>query len=198
MKYPESIQNLINEFNKLPGIGEKTSQRFVFYLLKQPKEELARLASSIEKLKDKIFLCGNCFNIDQKSPCSICTDKKRNQKAVCVVAQATDIRTIEKTQEYNGLYHVLEGTINQVEGIGPEKLRIKELISRIKKDGVEEIILALNSDIEGETTILYLKKLLAPYKIKITRLARGLPLGSELEYADEITLTDALRGRREV
>jgi recombination protein RecR len=171
-KYPEAIQNLIDQFNKLPGIGEKTSQRFVFYLLKQPKEELEKLAKNIEKLKDKIFLCQNCFNIDEKSPCSICSDKKRDQKTICVVCQATDIRTIEKTQEYNGLYHVLEGTINQVEGIGPEKLRIKELISRIKKDGIREIILALNSDIEGETTILYLKKLLNPSKIKITRLAR--------------------------
>ncbi len=197
-KLPESIQKLIEEFNKLPGIGPKTSERFVFYLLKQSKLELEKFALALSHLKDKIKTCSVCYNFTEKDPCEICGDKKRDQKTICVVAESPDQEAIEKTSEYHGSYHVLGGTINQVEGIGPENLRIQELINRLKKDHLKEIIIALNPDMEGESTALYLVRLLKPYKIKITRLARGLPMGSDLEYADEITLTNALAGRKEI
>ena len=197
-KFPEPIQNLINEFNKLPGIGPKTSERFVFYLLKQPKEEISRLAQVLENLKDKITYCSVCQNVSEKNPCIICSDQKRSKTTICVVAESHDMASIENTGEFNGLYHVLGGNLNPLENITPDKLKIKELVQRIKKDGVKEIILALNPDLEGESTTLYLTKLLKPLNIKITRLARGLPMGSDLEYADEVTLSNALKGRLEI
>ncbi len=197
-KFPEPIQNLINEFNKLPGIGPKTSERFVFYLLKQPKEEISRLAQVLENLKDKITYCSVCQNVSEKNPCIICSDQKRSKTTICVVAESHDMASIENTGEFNGLYHVLGGNLNPLENITPDKLKIKELVQRIKKDGVKEIILALNPDLEGESTTLYLTKLLKPLNTKITRLARGLPMGSDLEYADEVTLSNALKGRLEI
>lgn len=196
--HPETIQSLIQEFNKLPGIGEKTSERFVFYLLKQPKAELEKLGLAIEHLKDKIKICSICQNFGQSDPCSICGDKSRDQKTICVVAEPQDILALEKTGEYKGVYHVLFGVLKPIEGVTPDKLKIDELLARVKKNNIKEIIIALNPDMEGESTTLYLKKLFSPFGLKITRLGRGLAMGSELEYADEITLTNALAGRKEV
>ncbi len=197
--YPQSIKELINRFNQLPGIGPKTAERLVFYLLNQPKEELVKLGSAFEHLKDKIIQCSKCYNFSETDPCSICKDNRRSSGVVCVVAKPQDLMVIEKIGEYQGVYHLLGGVIDPLEGITPDKLRIKELAMRIKKDNVREVILALNPDMPGETTMLYLTKLLKQFKdIKITRLARGLPIGSDLEYADEVTLSNALKGRREV
>ncbi len=197
--YPSSIKDLIANFSKLPGIGTKTAERLVFYLLKQSKEDLSSLSQSLERIKEKITLCGKCNNFSELNPCSICGNKSRNQKVVCIVSKPQDLFALEKTNEYQGVYHVLGGVIDPLEGITPQQLKIKELVSRIKNDGVLEIILALNLDMPGETTTLYLTKLLKQFKnLKITRLAQGLPSGSDLEYSDEVTLTCALKGRREV
>lgn len=198
MRFPKIIQNLINQFNKLPGIGPKTSERLVFYLLKQNKEELKEFASALNMSADNITVCSKCFNFSENDPCEICSNSKRDKTTLCVVAQIFDLMAIENTDEYNGLYHVLGGNLNPIEGITPDELTIRQLMERIKNNGVKEIILALNPDMEGESTIVYLSKLLKPYKIKTTRLARGLPMGSNLEYADEITISNALKGRMEL
>lgn len=198
MPLPNPIQNLIAQFNKLPGIGQKTAERFVFYLLKQPKAEINEFTQALNGLRDNIKVCTECYDFSEKSPCLICADPRRDKSIVCVVSQSVDILALEKTSEYSGVYHVLNGLINQIEGIGPEKLRVAELLNRLKKNGVKEIILALDATMEGETTAMYLIKELKPLKIKITRLARGLPMGSDIEYADEITLSSALKGRREI
>lgn len=197
-EYPEAIKKLIKEFTNLPGIGEKTAERLVFYLLDQSKQSLLNFSQALSNLKEKIVRCSQCQNFSDANLCLICQDKKRNPGVICVVAKPQDVVAIEKTNEYQGVYHVLGGVLNPLEGITPEQLKIKELISRLKKDKIREIILALNPDLEGESTILYLVKLLKPYKIKITRLAKGLPMGSDLEYADEVTLSNALKGRREI
>ncbi|TSC95630.1 MAG: recombination protein RecR [Parcubacteria group bacterium Athens1014_10] len=198
--YSSPIQNLIDEFNKLPGIGPKTSERFVFYLLKKPKEEVEKFIWAIKCLREKITLCSQCFNFSEKNPCFTCANPKRNHSMICVVAEPQDIAVLEKTKEYQGVYFVLGGLLNSIRGITPEKLRIKQLIKKIslRQPPVKEIILALNPNLEGESTVLYLTKLLKTREIKITRLAQGLPMGSELEYADEVTLSNALKGRREV
>lgn len=194
------IQNLIDEFNKLPGIGPKTSERFVFYLLKKPKEEIEKLILAVKNLREKITICSECFNFSEKNPCSICANLKRNKTQVCVVAEPQDISVLEKTNEFQGVYFVLGGLLNTLDGITPERLKIKELVNKITRQSpkMTEIIFALNPTLEGETTVLYLTKILKPYKIKITRLAQGLPMNSELEYADEITLSNALKGRKEI
>lgn len=195
MKYPKSIQNLIDTFCKLPSVGPKTAERYVFYLLKQNPEELQKFAQTIAELKEKIIICKKCLAVAETNPCSICSDKKRNNMILCVVANTRDMLAIESTGQYNGLYHVLGGTINVIEDITPEKLQIKELIIKLKNGIFKEIILALNPNLEGETTALYLSKIIKPYKIKITRLAKGLPMGSDLEYADEITLSNSIKYR---
>jgi len=212
-KFPSSIQNLIDQFNKLPGIGQKTAEKLVFYLLKQPKTELGVFAEALAHVKDKIIYCSVCQNIAEKSPCQICADTKRDNATVCVVALPQDMIAIESTGDFQGKYHVLGGNLNTLDGVTPEQLKIKELVGRlasippsplarpamaVDKGGIKEIILGLSPDLEGETTILYLTKILKPYKVKITRLARGLPMGSDLEYADEATLSNALKGRREI
>lgn len=198
-QYAQAIKNLIDQFAKLPGIGPKTAERLVFYLIKQDKTVLTKFADSLKEISTNIKVCQHCQNFTEVDPCMICKDTKRNPKVICVVATPQDLNAIEKTHEYQGVYHVLWGIIDPLEGITPEQLKIKELVDRIKKDGVREIILALNSDMPGETTILYLTKLLKQFKtIKITRLAQGLPAQSDLGYADEITLTSALKGRREL
>ncbi|MDD5043248.1 MAG: recombination mediator RecR [Patescibacteria group bacterium] len=198
MRFPKVIQNLIDQFNKLPGIGPKTSERLVFYLLKRPREELKEFAEALEKVSNATTVCSICYNFTETNPCEICSDKKRDKNIICVVAEIFDLLAIENTGEYNGLYHVLGGNLNPIEGITPDELTIKQLLARLSKNGFREIILALNPDIEGESTTLYLSKILKPYKIKITRLARGLPMGSNLEYADEITISNALKGRMEI
>jgi len=197
-KYPENIQKLIHYFSQLPGIGPKTAEKFVFYLLKKPKQELESFAQSLSELKKHIRICQSCYNYSTKTPCEICSNQRRNNSVICVVSRPQDVSAIEKTGEYLGVYHVLGGALNPLDNVTAEKLNIKQLVERIKKNNVNEIILALNPDIEGETTMLYLNKLLKPFNLKITRLARGLPIGSDLEYADEVTLTNALKGRREI
>lgn len=194
------INQLINTFSKFPGVGPKTASRYVYFLLNSHQDEIDKLIQLIKRLKQEITQCQICFNFSSLDPCDICRNHQRDHSQICVVSKPQQMEIIEKTNRYNGLYHILGGVINHLEGVGPEKLKIKELIKRIKnhKNQVREVILAFNPTMEGETTALYLKKMLAPYKIKITRLGRGLPMGADLEYADEITLTDALNGRKEI
>lgn len=198
MIFPPSIRSVIDHFNRFPGIGPKTSERFMFYLLRLPREQLAEFAESIRHLKDNIVVCSVCFTVDETSPCARCADPKRDHTLVCVVAENQDIVAIDKTEEFAGVYHVLGGTINHLDGIGPEHLRMNELLARIDRDGIREVILALNPDLEGETTALYLSKLLKERFVRVTRLARGLSMGSNIEYADQMTLTNALKDRKEV
>mgnify|MGYP001558376817 FL=1 len=198
MRYPASIQNLIDYFSKLPTVGPKTAERYVFYLLSQPAEWLQQFAQAIAEVKEKTTVCQTCLAIAESNPCPICSDLKRNHALICLVADTRDMLAIEATKQYNGVYHILGGVINTIEGIKPEQLNIKALLNHLKQNGVQEIILAFNPDLEGETTSMYMAKLLKPHKIKITRLAKGLPMGADLEYADEITLTNALKYRNEM
>ncbi len=189
-----SMQRAVDELSKLPGIGKKSAQRLVFYLLKIPREEVIALAKSLVDVKDKASYCSVCFNITETNPCAICTSDQRDRTTICVVEEANDVIALEKTGEYRGLYHVLGGALSPLDGIGPEDLKIKELLARLTGD-VKEVILANNPNVEGEATALYLSKLIKPLGVKITRIARGIPVGTDLEYADEITLTRALEGR---
>jgi recombination protein RecR len=190
----ETIEQLIEEFASLPSIGRKTAQRLAMHVLKMPREEVVNFAKVLIDVKDKVRYCSTCFNITESDPCSICSGQKRNRKVICVVEEPNDVIAVEKTHEFNGLYHVLGGALSPLDGIGPEDLKVKELLIRLNDD-VQEIILALNPNVEGETTTLYLAKLLKPLSINVTRIARGLPIGSDLEFADEATLTRALEGR---
>ncbi|OIP26917.1 MAG: recombination protein RecR [Chloroflexi bacterium CG_4_9_14_3_um_filter_45_9] len=192
----EPVAKLVRELSKLPGIGPKSAQRLTYYLLRSPDEEAKTLAEAILALKEKISLCSICFNITDCDPCPICQDKKRDYSIICVVEKPSDIMPLERTGKYNGVYHVLHGTINPAEGRGPEELKIKELLSRLQNGAVKEVILATNPNIEGETTALYLQRLIVPLGIRVSRLARGLPFGAELEYADDMTLSQALEGRQ--
>jgi len=195
--FAEPIANLIQEFSKLPGIGPKSAQRLVYYLLRNSNEEAKALAEAILELKEKIRLCSICFNITDCDPCVICQDKERDHSKICVVEKPSDVLPLERTGKYQGMYHVLHGAINPSQGIVPEQLRINELLSRLQDGLVSEVILATNPNMEGETTALYLYRILEPLGIHITRLARGLPFGGELEYADDVTLAQALESRRE-
>ncbi|MDZ7330923.1 MAG: recombination mediator RecR [candidate division KSB1 bacterium] len=188
------MQRAVDELSKLPGIGKKSAQRLVFYLLKIPREEVIALAKSLVEVKDKASYCSVCFTITETNPCAICTDERRDRTTICVVEEANDVIALEKTGEYRGLYHVLGGALSPLDGIGPDDLKIKELLARLTGD-VKEVILANNPNVEGEATALYLSKLIKPLGIKITRIARGIPVGTDLEYADEITLMRALEGR---
>ena len=192
-----SIERLIEEFQKFPGVGRKTAQRLVFYLLRSPKEEIAGLAEAIKAVKEKVGFCSVCFNISEKDPCDICTDLNRDRSLICVVEEASDLWALERTGEYKGLFHILGGVLSPLDGIGPDDLRIKELLSRLK-EGVKEIILATNPNTEGEATAVYLSNLIKPLKVKVTRIARGLPMGGDLEYADQVTLAKAMEGRTEI
>jgi recombination protein RecR len=198
MRYPASIQNLIDYFSRLPSVGPKTAERYVFYLLKAHPEWLQGFAQAIAELKEKTVVCQTCFAIAEANPCLICSDAKRNHATICLVADTRDMLAVEATKQYNGLYFILDGVINTIDGIKPEQLNIKALLNRLKPGRAKEIILAFNPDLEGETTSMYLAKLLKPFKIKITRLAKGLPMGADLEYADEITLSNALKYRSEM
>jgi len=197
MPYPKPIQNLIEEFSKLPGIGPRTATRFAFNLLRRSEQDLELLSSAITNLKKETRICKNCFNISEKDLCEFCSNVKRDRSTVCVVEEAINIPAIENTKQYGGLYHVLGGVLKPNDGIGPDNLKMKELLKRIKTGGIKEIIIATNPNTEGETTALYLARLIKPYNLKITRLARGLSTGSDLEYADEMTISSALAGRRE-
>ncbi|MFH1667893.1 MAG: recombination mediator RecR [Candidatus Komeilibacteria bacterium] len=198
MSLPKSLQKLIAQFDKLPGIGPKTSEKLVFHLLNRPKEDLKEFADSLLDAKEQITICPICFNFSDSIPCSICRDSNRDKKTICVVAETQDVQAIEKTNKYQGVYHVLQGTINPPEGITPEKLKLRELQERVSKDKPIELILALNNDIAGEATSLYLIRLLKDTNVNITRLAKGLPSGSEIEYADDITLAYALKDRKKI
>ena len=182
----------------MPGVGPKSAQRIAFYLLKLPKEDAQRLAHAINEVKDRISFCTRCYNIAEGELCGLCLDDRRDPTLVCVVEEPRDIVAVEKTQEFRGRYHVLQGAINPIEGVGPEQLRVKELLARLDAEGVVEVILCTNPNIEGEATAMYLARLLKPLGLKVTRIASGLPVGGDLEYADELTLGRALEGRREV
>jgi recombination protein RecR len=190
------VQSLINEFSKLPTIGPKTAARLVFYLLNRPRNEAQSLSEAILAVKDKVRLCTLCFSLTEHEPCDICTDERRDRTTLCVVAEAKDIYAIERTGAYRGRYHVLGGLISPMDGIGPAQLRVKELIERVGAEDPAEVILATNPNAEGEATALYLSRLITPSGTSVTRLAYGLPIGGDLDYADEITLTKALEGRR--
>jgi recombination protein RecR len=197
-QYTESIGRLIDELTKLPGIGEKTAQRLTFFLLKAPEEDIKQLANALLDVKARVKYCSICGNITEHDPCVICTNIKRNTHLICVVEEPNDLLAIERTREYNGLYHVLMGTLSPLDGIGPEDIRIQELLTRLRETPCDEVIIATNPNVEGEATAMYLAKLLKPLGIKITRIAHGIPVGGDLEYADEITMTRALEGRREL
>ena len=196
--YPEPVARLIEALQRLPGIGPKTAQRLTFFLLKRPADEVQTLADSLTQLKARIVHCRICFNVTEDDPCRICSDPQRNQRILCVVEEPNDLLALERTGEFRGRYHVLLGALSPLDGIGPEDLRVRELLSRLETPGTEEIILATNPSVEGEATAIYLAKLLKPLGMRITRIARGLPVGGDLEYADEVTLSKALEGRREV
>ncbi len=191
----ESVEQLAEQFAQLPGIGRKTAHRLALYVVKMQREEVVTLARALVNVKDKVRYCSICSNITEADPCPICSNTKRDRATVCVVEEPTDVLAIERTNEFRGLYHVLGGALSPLDGIGPEDLRIRELLHRVSDAGVDEIILALNPNVEGEATTLYLSKLLKPLGMKITRIARGLPVGTDLEFADEATLSRALEGR---
>ena len=194
---PTSIQTLIAELSSLPGIGPKSAERLTFYLLKQDNDKLSDFSQAIKELKADIKNCSICHNFAEKDPCPICSDQNRDQTKICVVSEPLDVVALEKTHDYDGVYHVLQGAISPIDGIGPEELTVKELIRRVTGKNVQEIILATSPTTEGEATSLYISKLLNQAKVKITRIARGLPIGGDLEYADEATLSRALEGRKE-
>jgi recombination protein RecR len=190
----ESLESVIEHLSRLPTIGRKTAQRLALFLLKQPREEVVAMARALVDMKDKFAYCSVCQNITEQDPCAICQSSKRDRSVICVVEEPTDVLAVEKTNDFHGLYHVLGGVINPLEGIGPEELKVRELLARTP-EGVEEVILALNPNVEGEMTTLYLAKMLKPLGIRVTRIARGIPLGSALEFIDEATISRALEGR---
>jgi recombination protein RecR len=195
---PPAVQKLIDEFSRLPGIGPKSASRLTYFLLRGDGQQTRDLAQALTELKERTRFCSMCFNITEADPCPVCSDPIRNPGQVCVVEEPLDVLAIERTREFKGRYHVLHGVLSPVEGIGPENLKIRELLTRAKAEPIKEIILATNISLEGEATAMYLQKQLAPFGIKITRLARGLPVGGDLEYADETTLARALEGRSEM
>ena len=193
----EPIHRLIQELNKLPSIGPKSAQRLAYYLLRAPQEQAKLLAEAILSVKQEVTLCSSCFNVTDSDPCLICRSEERDQSKICIVEQPQDILALEHTRVYKGLYHVLHGAISPTEGVGTDDIRIKELLERLKDSQVDEAILATNTNLEGEQTAMYLHRLISPLGIRVTRLARGLPFGTELEYADDVTLTRAIEGRQE-
>ena len=191
-----SVERLINRLARLPGIGRKTAGRLAFHILKSTKEEAFDLADTIREVKEKIGFCSTCYNITETDPCHSCSDPKRDQSVICVVEEASDVAVLDRVEGFHGLFHVLGGRLSPLDGIGPDDLRISELIHRLES-GVEELIIATNPNVEGEATAAYLARLIKPFGLKVTRIARGLPVGSDLEYADSVTLSRALEGRQE-
>jgi len=196
MRVPKSVEAVISELEKLPGIGPKTAERLTYHLLHAPEEYSERLADTINQLKKNTTVCTTCFNITEINPCEICSSAARDKDIIMIVEEPLDVLALEKSRSYKGLYHVLGGSIAPLQGIGPEHLRIKELLPRLK-NGIIEVILATNPSVEGESTAMYIQKMISPSKLKVTRIARGLPVGADLEYADEITLSRAIEGRME-
>ena len=196
--YSPSIEKLVESFEKLPSIGHKTAQRLAFYMLDLSNEEIEEFINSIKDAKKNLKYCSKCFNITDTEPCNICSNVKRDNSTICVVEDVRDVIAMERTHEFNGVYHVLHGSISPMNGIGPNDIKIKELINRIGNEQIKEIILATNPRVEGEATAMYISKLVKPFGVKTTRIARGIPIGGDLEYTDEITLTKALEGRGEI
>lgn len=196
--YTPALQKLIDELGKLPGVGPKSAQRIAFHLIKLPEQDALSLANAIQEAKQKVRFCETCFNMSDEVICEICSDTQRDSSLVCVVEEPRDIVALERTREYKGLYHVLQGAINPIDGIGPEQLKIRELLERLKGNTLQEVILCTNPNIEGEATAMYLAKLIEPLGIQVSRIASGLPVGGDLEYADELTLGRALEGRRKI
>ena len=194
----EPVARLIDELNKLPGIGPKSAARLAFYLLRRPKEESQALADALVEMKDRVIFCSVCFNITEEDPCSICQDQSRDRTKICVVEEPLDVIALERTNDFKGLYHVLHGALNYMEGVTPQQLKIDELMKRAALKEVDEVILATNATTEGDATAMYINRLLAKEGVRTTRIARGLPMGGDLEYADEVTLSRALEGRREM
>ncbi len=191
------VARLVDEFNKLPGIGPKTAQRLAYYLIRMPEEEARSLAEAVIAVKQRIALCSWCYNITETEPCFVCGDPERDQTRILVVEEALDVMALERTHSYRGLYHVLHGVISPMNGIGPDDLKIQPLLERLRQGGVKEVILATNLNLEGEATSMYIHKLISPLGLRVTRPARGLPVGGDLEYADEVTLGRAIEGRQE-
>jgi len=198
MYRPRALDSLIEELCRLPGIGEKTAQRLAFFILRTSKVRAEKLAQAVVEVKEKIVFCSQCSGITETDPCPICTDPSRDRSVICVVEDASDVFLIERTGVYKGLYHVLMGALSPLDGIGPEQLKVEALMARVDQGGVHEVICATNPNMEGEATVLYLAKLLKPRGVRLTRLAHGLPVGGHLEYADEITLSHSLEGRRDL
>ena len=196
MRLPRPVRKLIESFERLPGIGPKTAQRLTFYLLHVPQKQLDGFAEALSTLKKNTVLCSICFNVSDRDPCPICSNRNRDKSIICIVEQPLDALALEKTGDYKGVYHVLHGAISPLSNIGPDELHIRELLPRLKDGEVEEVILATNPNMEGEATAMYIAKLIKPLEIKVTRLAHGLPVGADLEYADEVTLSRAIEGRR--
>ncbi len=196
--YTQPVQALIDELGRLPGVGPKSAQRIAFHLLKLPGEDVARLATAIVEAKARVRFCSRCWNVADGELCPICLDDRRDPTMVCVVEESRDIVALEKTGEFKGRYHVLLGAMSPIEGIGPEQLKITELFARLEPEGVQEVILCTNPNTEGEVTAMYIARMLKPFGVKVTRIASGLPVGGDLEYADELTLGRALEGRREL
>lgn len=198
MRYPLPIQRLLEELERLPGIGPKSAQRIAYWLLTAERADAGRLAAAIVDVKEAIRFCERCYNFSESELCAICSDHERDARTVCVVEEPRDLAAVERTGEYRGLYHVLHGAISPIDGIGPEQLRVHELITRLGTEDIAEVVIATNPNVEGETTALYLARLIKPLGIRVTRIASGLPVGGDLEFADEVTLGRALEARREM
>ena len=198
MAQPESLVRLIEEFKRLPGIGAKSAQRLAFHILRTPRDETDRLCDAVRDVKDRVTYCSTCNNITDVDPCAVCQDDGRDRRVICVVEEPQNVGAIEKTREFKGLYHVLMGALSPLHGVGPDDLRIKGLLERVATGTAEEVILATNPTVEGEATAIYLARLLKPLGVRVTRIAMGIPVGSDLEYADEVTMGKAMEGRREV
>lgn len=197
MSLPEPLARLVEQLQKLPGIGAKGAQRLAFHLLRHPREDAERLCDAIRDVKERVTYCSTCNNITDVDPCGFCTSDTRDRRIICVVEEPQNVAVVEKTREFRGVYHVLMGALSPLHGVGPDDLKIKGLLARVGEGGVDEVILATNPNVEGEATALYLAKLLKPIGVRVTRIAMGIPVGSDLEYADEVTMTRAMEGRRE-
>ena len=195
---PEALTQLIEQFKKLPGIGAKGAQRLAFHVLRNPREDAERLCEAIREVKERVTYCSTCHNITDTDPCPLCTSHTRDQRVICVVEEAQNVNVVEKTREFRGVYHVLMGALSPLHGVGPDDLKIKELLSRVGVAGVDEVIIATSPTVEGEATALYLARLLKPLGVRVTRIAMGIPVGSDLEYADEVTMSRAMEGRRDL
>jgi recombination protein RecR len=198
MSLPDPLTRLVEQLQKLPGIGAKSAQRLACYVLKNPREDAERLIEAIRDVKDRVTYCSNCNNITDEDPCAFCTSATRDQRVICVVEEPQNVSVVEKTREFRGVYHVLMGALSPLQGVGPDDLKIKSLLTRVGTGGVDEVILATNPTVEGEATALYLARLLKPLGVRVTRIAMGIPVGSDLEYADEVTMTRAMEGRRDI